>query len=137
MCTNLLQAFLPVFVPNPDGEFAFRVPVPPPSGRWDLFCSVVDNFGDIGVCWRLARQLAAEHGISVRLWVDDLHSAARLVPSLDTGQASQWVDGVELRRWDASFPAVRRACRAGCIRLPASGGLHRGHGASLAQGRCG
>ncbi len=81
-------------------------PVPPPSGRWDLFCSVVDNFGDIGVCWRLARQLAAEHGISVRLWVDDLHSAARLVPSLDTGQASQWVDGVELRRWDASFPAV-------------------------------
>ncbi|WP_363323688.1 elongation factor P maturation arginine rhamnosyltransferase EarP [Zoogloea sp.] len=81
-------------------------PVPPPSGCWDLFCSVVDNFGDIGVCWRLARQLAAEHGISVRLWVDDLHSARRLMPSLDIGHAAQWVDGVEVRRWEATFPAV-------------------------------
>ena len=55
-------------------------PALPPLAHWDLFCSVVDNFGDIGVCWRLARQLAAEHAISVRLWVDDLHSAERLVP---------------------------------------------------------
>jgi hypothetical protein len=28
----------------------------------DLFCAVIDNFGDIGVCWRLARQLTSEHG---------------------------------------------------------------------------
>ncbi|XOT98120.1 elongation factor P maturation arginine rhamnosyltransferase EarP, partial [Alcaligenes pakistanensis] len=26
----------------------------------DLFCRVIDNLGDIGVCWRLARQLAAK-----------------------------------------------------------------------------
>ncbi len=38
----------------------------------DIFCAVVDNYGDIGVCWRLARQLAHEHGMTVRLWVDDL-----------------------------------------------------------------
>ena len=25
---------------------------------WDLFCRVIDNFGDIGVCWRLAADLA-------------------------------------------------------------------------------
>ena len=25
--------------------------------RWDIFCTVVDNYGDIGTCWRLARQL--------------------------------------------------------------------------------
>ena len=31
--------------------------------RCDLFCNIIDNFGDIGVCWRLARQLAAEHGV--------------------------------------------------------------------------
>jgi hypothetical protein len=67
---------------------------------------VVDNFGDIGVCWRLARQLAAEHAISVRLWVDDLRSAERLVPALDAGQASQRVDGVEIRRWEAPFLAL-------------------------------
>jgi uncharacterized repeat protein (TIGR03837 family) len=37
---------------------------------WDLFCRVVDNFGDIGVCWRLGCDLA-DRGESVRLWVDD------------------------------------------------------------------
>lgn len=37
----------------------------------DIFCAVVDNFGDAGVCWRLARQLATEHGWQVRLWIDD------------------------------------------------------------------
>lgn len=44
----------------------------PTTQTWDLFCKVVDNFGDIGVCWRLAHQLATEHGIHIRLWVDDL-----------------------------------------------------------------
>ncbi len=37
----------------------------------DIFCAVVDNYGDIGVCWRLARQLAHEHNLEMRLWVDD------------------------------------------------------------------
>ncbi|NRF69971.1 elongation factor P maturation arginine rhamnosyltransferase EarP [Aquincola sp. S2] len=37
---------------------------------WDLFCRVIDNFGDAGVCWRLARGLAAR-GETVRLWLDD------------------------------------------------------------------
>ena len=41
-----------------------------PTLRWDVFCRVVDNFGDIGVCWRLATQLAAR-GQRVDLWVDD------------------------------------------------------------------
>ena len=47
------------------------------SPCWDIFCKVVDNFGDIGVCWRLARQLADEHGLNIRLWVDDLALARR------------------------------------------------------------
>jgi len=40
----------------------------------DIFCRVVDNYGDIGVTWRLARQLVAEHGLDVRLFVDDVAS---------------------------------------------------------------
>lgn len=36
---------------------------------WDVFCAVVDNLGDIGVCWRLAADLA-RRGQPVRLWVD-------------------------------------------------------------------
>ena len=106
LCAQSVQAFLPCLSPILTSSSHRPCPAPPPSGHWDLFCSVIDNFGDIGVCWRLASQLAAEHGISVRLWVDDLRSAQRLVPSLDIGQASQCVDGVEIRRWDAPFPAV-------------------------------
>ena len=30
--------------------------------RCDIFCAIVDNYGDAAVCWRLAHQLAAEHG---------------------------------------------------------------------------
>ena len=44
----------------------------PHKPTWDIFCKVVDNFGDIGVCWRLARQLADEYDLSIRLWVDDI-----------------------------------------------------------------
>ena len=78
------------------------------SPRWDLFCSVVDNFGDIGVCWRLARQLVREHGIAVRLWVDELLSTRRLIPSLNVELAVQRIDGVEIVHWTdaprASYP---------------------------------
>ena len=58
--------------------------------RWDIFCSVVDNFGDIGVCWRLARQLAAEHAANVRLWVDDLTPSGS---SLPRSTCTQWRRG--------------------------------------------
>ena len=71
-----------------------------------MFCHVVDNFGDIGVCWRLARQLAAEHGITVRLWVDDLASARRLIPALDAERSCQWIDGVEIRHRQPSLENV-------------------------------
>ncbi len=53
-------------------------PTSPPL-LWDVFCRVIDNFGDIGVCWRLARQLAAR-GHSVRLWVDEPSALAWLAP---------------------------------------------------------
>ena len=51
--------------------------------QWDIFCQIVDNYGDIGVCWRLARQLTHEHQLQIRLWVDDLASFKHLEPRLD------------------------------------------------------
>jgi uncharacterized repeat protein (TIGR03837 family) len=47
--------------------------------NWDIFCNVVDNFGDIGVCWRLACDLA-ERGQTVRLWVDDVSPLGWMAP---------------------------------------------------------
>jgi uncharacterized repeat protein (TIGR03837 family) len=65
--------------------------MPSTQKRWDIFCSVVDNFGDIGVAWRLARQLASEHAIAVRLFVDDLSSLRRIAPQDATGvNVCQW-----------------------------------------------
>ena len=75
----------------------------------DIFCSVVDNYGDIGVCWRLARQLAHEHGVAVRLWVDDLASFRKLCPEVDVQLAQQHCREMEVRHWSTQFPEVEPA----------------------------
>lgn len=77
--------------------------------HWDIFCRVIDNYGDIGVCWRLARQLAAEHGRRVRLWVDDLASLQPLCPAVDPAAASQSLAGVEVCHWTANATVGRPA----------------------------
>ena len=68
-----------------------------PSLLWDVFCRVIDNFGDIGVCWRLACNLA-ERGQRVRLWVDDVAALRWMAPA--------GCSGVEVSTWQAStaFP---------------------------------
>lgn len=76
------------------------------KASWDVFCSVVDNYGDIGVTWRLARQLVAEHGLNVRLWVDDLASFAPLCPGADPKAAQQWQAGVDVRQWPVQWQPV-------------------------------
>lgn len=76
-----------------------------PVRTWDIFCRVVDNFGDIGVCWRLARQLAAAGGQRVRLWVDDLAAFARIDGGIVPARAFQVSRGVEVFRWAEPFGA--------------------------------
>ena len=68
---------------------------PPSPLHWDIFCQVIDNFGDIGVCWRLAVNLAAR-GQQVRLWVDDASALAWMAP---TG-----APGVQLLPWPVQAP---------------------------------
>ena len=50
-----------------------------PPAHWDLFCRVVDNLGDAGVCWRLAAALG-RRGQPVRLWIDDPAPLAWMAP---------------------------------------------------------
>lgn len=64
--------------------------------QWDIFCKVIDNFGDIGVCWRLATGLAS-HAQSVRLWVDDARALRWMAPGA-------W-PGVEVLAWPAQLLA--------------------------------
>jgi uncharacterized repeat protein (TIGR03837 family) len=65
--------------------------------QWDLFCRVVDNFGDIGVCWRLAADLASR-GEQVRLWVDDTSALRWMAP--------EGAPGVHVLAWPAADTAV-------------------------------
>ena len=50
-----------------------------PAMQWDVFCRVIDNHGDLGVCWRLACHLAAL-GSAVRLWVDQATDLTWMAP---------------------------------------------------------
>jgi uncharacterized repeat protein (TIGR03837 family) len=76
--------------------------------RWDIFCKVIDNFGDIGVCWRLARRLTA-YQQSVRLWVDDLNRFHTLCPAIDPTKAKQNWQNVEICSWGTPFVPVAPA----------------------------
>jgi uncharacterized repeat protein (TIGR03837 family) len=73
-------------------------PAPHPDNapmHWDVFCRVIDNLGDAGVCWRLAANLAAR-GETVRLLIDDLAPLRRIAPA--------GVAGVEVREWNDALP---------------------------------
>lgn len=70
----------------------------------DVFCRIVDNFGDIGVSWRLVRQLQREHKWSLRLWVDDLTSFQRLEPRINLHALQQVIEHIEIIHWGDPAP---------------------------------
>ena len=72
--------------------------LPPSPLTWDVFCQVIDNFGDIGVCWRLSADLAAR-GHAVRLWTDDASALAWMAP--------QGAAGVQVLPWPQQPPPSR------------------------------
>ncbi len=81
-------------------------PLPPACqpglARWDIWCRVIDNHGDLGVCWRLARGLSAR-GCAVRLFVDDPSALAWMAPQGGAGvqvlpwtEAGPWPEAAEV-----------------------------------------
>lgn len=64
--------------------------------HYDIFCKIVDNFGDIGVCWRLAKQLANEPHCNVRLLIDDFAVASKIIPRFNINKKSQTIDNIEI-----------------------------------------
>lgn len=67
---------------------------------WDLFCRVVDNYGDVGIAWRLAKQLVADDRV-LRLVVDGLDVLGALEPRMAPTADRQRIAGVEVRSWSA------------------------------------
>lgn len=75
--------------------------------RWDIFCKIVDNFGDIGVCWRLAKQLANEHHLNVRLFIDDFAVASKIIPQLASAKSTQCIENIEVLTFE--YPNINPA----------------------------
>jgi uncharacterized repeat protein (TIGR03837 family) len=71
------------------------------SLQWDLFCRVIDNHGDLGVCWRLSADLASR-GEAVRLWVDDPLALHWMAPGHERS-----MPGVTVLRWAEPLPVVQ------------------------------
>lgn len=81
--------------------------------RWDVFCRVIDNFGDIGVCWRLCADLGAR-GHTARLWVDDASALSWMAP--------HGSPGVDVRAWaEAESPNPSEAICPGDVVIEAFG----------------
>ncbi|MEQ1661499.1 MAG: elongation factor P maturation arginine rhamnosyltransferase EarP [Thiobacillus sp.] len=76
---------------------------------WDIYCTVIDNYGDIGVSWRLARMLAQERSAQVTLWVDDLTVFARIWPAIRPELPEQHCEGVTVRAWPLNGSPVAPA----------------------------
>jgi uncharacterized repeat protein (TIGR03837 family) len=74
--------------------------------QWDIFCKVIDNFGDIGVCWRLGADLAAR-GERVRLWADDTSALKWMAPDSPPG--------IEVVQWDAATDETATANRLAAL----------------------
>lgn len=73
----------------------------------DLFCQVVDNYGDIGVCWRLAQQL--QHHCQLRLFVDDLIAFQCIEPTVDPLLPDQKLQKTQVMTWTAAAQSTPAA----------------------------
>lgn len=69
----------------------------------DIFCTVIDNYGDIATCWRLARALHRRHHLQVRLWVDDLVALQALLPETQLNTNQQLIENILICDWKTPF----------------------------------
>lgn len=61
-----------------------------------VFVRVIDNWGDVGVGWRLCMQLACSFPWRVRLWIDDVAALGKLVLAAELAAVQ---DAVMVEKW--------------------------------------
>lgn len=81
----------------------------------DIFCTVIDNYGDAGVCWRLVEQLAqqTQRVGTVRLWIDTPDLIDKLCPTVPPN--------VQVMYWDSQADTLKTDCYAGDMVIEAFG----------------
>lgn len=71
----------------------------------DIFCDVIDNFGDAGVCWRLARSLSQEKKYKVRLFINNLSTLGKIANSVSPNLVSQLCENIQVLDWSFALNA--------------------------------
>ncbi len=62
----------------------------------DIFCSVIDNYGDIGFAYRLAKSLKKkDKNLKIRLFLDDLISFNKINNKVNINKKNQIIDNIE------------------------------------------
>jgi uncharacterized repeat protein (TIGR03837 family) len=85
--------------------------------RWDIFCQIVDNYGDAGICWRLARSLSSLHGQEVRIFCNDLPTLNLLASGSDEALGHE----IDLQPWEASHSNARHPVQTPDVVIEAFG----------------
>ena len=68
-----------------------------------VLCKVVDNYGDIGVAWRMCRRLSKiQNKYKISLVVDNLESFSKINPDVKTDSSFQVIDDIEVFLWGDS-----------------------------------
>lgn len=66
-----------------------------------VLCKVVDNFGDVGVVWRLCRELLKKDStLKINLIIDDLKAFSCIWSEVEVGKEFQIVCGINVYDWN-------------------------------------
>ena len=65
-----------------------------------IFCRVIDNFGDAGVAWRLAKNLQHDLSCQMVLVIDNFTTLGSLLPELNGQENQQKVNQINIIQWN-------------------------------------
>ena len=64
-----------------------------------IFCRVIDNFGDAGVAWRLAKNLHSEKNVQVVFVIDNFATLSCLEPAVNIQEKHQKINDIDIILW--------------------------------------
>jgi hypothetical protein len=88
----------------------------------DIFCHVIDNFGDAGVVYRFAKEFKKMNPqCNIRVFIDDLRTLHSIVPQIDISKPVQHLEEItfidssalssqDLKTWYCRYSDRNVAC---------------------------
>lgn len=86
----------------------------------DILCKVIDNYGDIGVVYRLIKAIQANSGLELRLIIDGLKTFTLLEPGINPEKQYQKFDSLAVYSWEQSDKPDSFSAFADFVKRPPS-----------------